>query len=305
MERRDTTPPLSNNYISSQSHNQFQSSEMTPLSEDNRLSSPILICRNDSKIEHVEKSPIVYHNISDVESARNQDYSVSHVEERSATNNLHSGTHQLYFPIQQKYSLDEKFHNSVMHRYHHPYHTLISSTSVQNNDHHLSAISYHPAYIPNHHLENSMNAIKLSPLQNSPTVNRYEINSPTNSSVSTLQSKDENVSGLNHESVGSVVCLSSDISRSSNNLKEGTCKMESIELPNSVYDSTIAEHASNKITSSSSETVNNCNNVKVKSGGRKPEKPAMSYINMIVMAIKDSPQKRRTLSEIYKYLQSK
>jgi hypothetical protein len=42
-----------------------------------------------------------------------------------------------------------------------------------------------------------------------------------------------------------------------------------------------------------------------KVGGRKPEKPAMSYINMIVMAIKDSPQKRRTLSEIYKYLQSK
>lgn len=42
-----------------------------------------------------------------------------------------------------------------------------------------------------------------------------------------------------------------------------------------------------------------------KTGGRKPEKPAMSYINMIVMAIKDSPQKRRTLSEIYKYLQSK
>ncbi|CAO1400067.1 unnamed protein product [Diamesa hyperborea] len=42
-----------------------------------------------------------------------------------------------------------------------------------------------------------------------------------------------------------------------------------------------------------------------KTGGRKPEKPAMSYINMIVLAIKDSPQKRRTLSEIYKYLQSK
>lgn len=46
-------------------------------------------------------------------------------------------------------------------------------------------------------------------------------------------------------------------------------------------------------------------NVKKSSGGRRPEKPPLSYINMIVMAIKDSPNKRRTLSEIYKYLQSK
>lgn len=42
-----------------------------------------------------------------------------------------------------------------------------------------------------------------------------------------------------------------------------------------------------------------------KTGGRRPEKPALSYINMIVQAIKDSPQRRRTLSEIYKYLQQK
>lgn len=42
-----------------------------------------------------------------------------------------------------------------------------------------------------------------------------------------------------------------------------------------------------------------------KTGGRRQEKPALSYINMIVQAIKDSPQRRRTLSEIYKYLQSK
>ncbi|XP_062550079.1 forkhead box protein F2 [Armigeres subalbatus] len=40
-------------------------------------------------------------------------------------------------------------------------------------------------------------------------------------------------------------------------------------------------------------------------GGRRQEKPQLSYINMIVMAIKDSPHRRRTLSEIYKYLQSK
>uniref|UniRef100_A0A8D8EVP1 Forkhead box protein biniou n=1 Tax=Culex pipiens TaxID=7175 RepID=A0A8D8EVP1_CULPI len=44
---------------------------------------------------------------------------------------------------------------------------------------------------------------------------------------------------------------------------------------------------------------------KKSNGGRRQEKPQLSYINMIVMAIKDSPHRRRTLSEIYKYLQSK
>lgn len=42
-----------------------------------------------------------------------------------------------------------------------------------------------------------------------------------------------------------------------------------------------------------------------KPGGRRQEKPPHSYINMIVQAIKSSPDKRMTLSEIYKYLQSK
>ncbi|XP_055909544.1 forkhead box protein biniou isoform X2 [Eupeodes corollae] len=42
-----------------------------------------------------------------------------------------------------------------------------------------------------------------------------------------------------------------------------------------------------------------------KSGARRPEKPALSYINMIAMAIKESPSGKLTLSEIYSYLQKK
>ncbi|XP_055686098.1 fork head domain transcription factor slp1-like [Lutzomyia longipalpis] len=38
---------------------------------------------------------------------------------------------------------------------------------------------------------------------------------------------------------------------------------------------------------------------------RRPEKPNISYINMIAMAIRDSPDKMLTLSGIYAYLQSK
>lgn len=44
---------------------------------------------------------------------------------------------------------------------------------------------------------------------------------------------------------------------------------------------------------------------KKSSGGRRAEKPPLSYINMIAMAIKESPQKKLTLSEIYNYLQKK
>nr|AAK97051.1 biniou [Drosophila melanogaster] len=40
-----------------------------------------------------------------------------------------------------------------------------------------------------------------------------------------------------------------------------------------------------------------------KSGTRRPEKPALSYINMIGHAIKESPTGKLTLSEIYAYLQ--
>lgn len=42
-----------------------------------------------------------------------------------------------------------------------------------------------------------------------------------------------------------------------------------------------------------------------KSGARRPEKPSVSYINMIGQAIRESPNRKLTLSEIYSYLQNK
>lgn len=40
-----------------------------------------------------------------------------------------------------------------------------------------------------------------------------------------------------------------------------------------------------------------------KSGARRPEKPPVSYINMIARAIRESPNRQLTLNEIYIYLQ--
>lgn len=40
-------------------------------------------------------------------------------------------------------------------------------------------------------------------------------------------------------------------------------------------------------------------------GGRRAEKPPLSYINMIAQAIKETPQKKLTLSEIYTFLQQR
>ncbi|XP_017494950.1 PREDICTED: forkhead box protein biniou-like [Rhagoletis zephyria] len=57
-------------------------------------------------------------------------------------------------------------------------------------------------------------------------------------------------------------------------------------------------------TSSSTQELTPPDTTK-KSGTRRPEKPALSYINMIAMAIKESPTGKLTLSEIYSFLQKR
>ncbi|XP_065361178.1 forkhead box protein biniou [Calliphora vicina] len=57
-------------------------------------------------------------------------------------------------------------------------------------------------------------------------------------------------------------------------------------------------------SSTSSQDLSSPDTTK-KSGSRRPEKPALSYINMIAMAIKESPTGKLTLSEIYSFLQKR
>lgn len=56
---------------------------------------------------------------------------------------------------------------------------------------------------------------------------------------------------------------------------------------------------------SGNQDANSTPDTTKKSGTRRPEKPALSYINMIGHAIKESPTGKLTLSEIYAYLQKR
>lgn len=56
---------------------------------------------------------------------------------------------------------------------------------------------------------------------------------------------------------------------------------------------------------SNDQTSNAPDTTKKTTGGRRPEKPPLSYINMIAIAIKESNDRKCTLSEIYKHLESR
>lgn len=65
-----------------------------------------------------------------------------------------------------------------------------------------------------------------------------------------------------------------------------------------------SQQQSQQSSSSDARDLSSADTTK-KSGIRRPEKPALSYINMIAMAIKESPTGKLTLSEIYSFLQKR
>lgn len=95
--------------------------------------------------------------------------------------------------------------------------------------------------------------------------------------------------------------LESHISPSSSSIHLGNGGNSSMEISsfNTNSNPTKASHSTEQSNITAPDTT------KKNSGGRRSEKPQLSYINMIVMAIKESPEKRLTLSQIYNYLQNK
>lgn len=252
------------------------------------------------------------------------------IDERHSPNYPHHPSAQYYFPTpHHKFAIEEKISNS---HYRYPYSVgvLASSAPVSSTDNITSSsVPYHHVPYLTHHLDSSINAMKLSSpvpttlTPSGPIINRFGINSTPNikycssgtmmdyvesenmmmrENHSNLSSPASTIAGMSVSSAASCITTTSNC-----DLKVGS----SVGSVSSYNNNNTGENDSCKINSSSSSSnveqqlsSTTVDTVK-KTGGRKPEKPAMSYINMIVMAIKDSPQKRRTLSEIYKYLQSK
>lgn len=61
---------------------------------------------------------------------------------------------------------------------------------------------------------------------------------------------------------------------------------------------------SSKSSSAAVSSGSNASKSEAKKGARRPEKPPISYINLIAKAIKSSPNNQLTLNEIYQFLQN-
>lgn len=315
------------------------------MSDDNRtiittLGSSEMI---ETKME-IEDKPAIY-QITDIDDRHQHHYPIHPItimDDRMSPI-IYQHSHHIPAPYHftaphHKFTIDDKISNShYMNR--HPYSVLTAPVSSSDNISSSSSFRHSP-YLT--HLDTSINSLKLSPsgpMSNlSPVpgnmITHLGINSTPNikycSSGSMIDNYVDNESMImkdNHSGMSSpassigmtassaVSCITttsncdmkigssggSMIYNNNNNGENDACKNNnntSSTSSSSVASSTSHSHVEQQLSSTTTETVK-------KTGGRKPEKPAMSYINMIVLAIKDSPQKRRTLSEIYKYLQSK
>lgn len=83
----------------------------------------------------------------------------------------------------------------------------------------------------------------------------------------------------------------------------GVSMNASMDMPN--YAQNTSSESVNKSTTQIDQPLSAPDTTKKSSGGRRAEKPPLSYINMIASAIKESPNRRCTLSEIYHFLQKR
>jgi hypothetical protein len=244
-------------------------------------------------------------------------YHIYHMDEKSAMEHKLSPDYQKY---DKPYLIDDKIQLSNIRRHHYPNGNLPELTTVSKPKVYLSS------------LDSSLNSMKLSsPIPSASTFAHLGPSSTIkycNSGASTIENyspssmlllgSHTNNNNNNNNSIDSKVGELSPSSSNINDMKvSGTSNNNLINYTGnggSVI-TTPKSSASSVLTSPSSsngqqqqidqQLSSTTDSVKKTSGGRKPEKPPLSYINMIVQAIKDSPNKRRTLSEIYKYLQSK
>lgn len=142
--------------------------------------------------------------------------------------------------------------------------------------------------------------------------------SPAISTIKYCNSSPSGMDGVGHNSNHSSN-LSPTSSTPTNSLHMHNISSASMDLGGSVYQTqgmhqsqpqkcsspNEQQQSSQQQQSQQMEQQSTPDTTKKSSGGRRAEKPPLSYINMIAMAIKESPQKKLTLSEIYTYLQKR
>lgn len=195
---------------------------------------------------------------------------------------------------------------SELHRYHSANNNKIVNLipSTQLNHHYASTIKYCSSkpssseYLQNQ--EHDLQDLHQSNNDRMDTTNSNDIlqhslqriqHTSTSGGVITTTNNSQNDSN-NHLIVSGVYSLSSSPAKSVHSNNSDTANNSS------------SKQQQQQSSSISSQDLSSPDTTK-KSGARRPEKPALSYINMIAMAIKESPSGKLTLSEIYTFLQKR
>lgn len=221
----------------------------------------------------MEKAYITSHTHSIAEISPAISYAM---EDRVIYHNIDSkAPHQYYFypKYERDYEPDEKHFVSRSEN--------ITSTSGSGGS--------HGARMYLNSLQDSIGSMRLT---SSPYTSINTISEPTYSNCVKKSSHSPSQSGVD------------EVQNSSLNTYSSPHSITVIKTPTTPVSSSPNQNQQ-QVIKSEQQLSSTTTDVSKKSGGRRQEKPPLSYINMIVQAIRDSPNKRRTLSEIYKYLQAK
>lgn len=329
MENRSAPSPVyltnSHIYTNLQHSNMPILTSSAPIHDDNRTIITTIGSTDHQMISvepktEIDEKPVVY-TIAEIDD-RIQNYPPHPViDERHSPSYPHHPSAQYYFSTPHKFAIDDKMQNPHYPRY--PYSVLAPPVSVSSSENiSSSSVPYHHVSYLTHHLDSTMKLSSPALTPTAPIANRFVNNSTpnikycSNGTMMDYVESDNMMMRENHSSMSSPVSSIAVMPATSavsciTTTSNANCdlKIGSSGGSISAYSNNNAgenESCKNSSSSSVEQQLSSTTAEPVKkTGGRKPEKPAMSYINMIVMAIKDSPQKRRTLSEIYKYLQSK
>lgn len=164
--------------------------------------------------------------------------------------------------------------------------------------HENNVIRYQPYISPKHYstpqlFENKYSVSACLP----PPITTETVQSMPTSTIryggSTLQQK---FSSMHLAQTGAATQVDDDSHNS-------TLRSTSMESNTLITTTTSSKSASATTTSSGTNSGTIAKSETTKKGARRPEKPAISYINLIARAIKSSPSKQLTLNEIYTFLQ--